>query len=70
MKIFYVVIGVLAGLTLGFGGGYLKGKSVGRQEVLTQGLKDRVITLEEGKKIDEKISNADDSALCSILGGC
>lgn len=52
------------------GGIYLVGHHEGRLSVL-DGLKDQRITiLKDGKQIDEKVLGADDSALCSLLGGC
>jgi hypothetical protein len=61
--------GVLAILVVA-GGIYLKGRHDGRGAVLRGLQDDRVTILKDGKQIDEKVLGANDSALCSLLGGC
>lgn len=65
-----IVLGALVALGVAFKFVHMDGKKDGRAEIRDQLVKDRVITLEEGRKVDEKVVNADDSALCNLLGGC
>lgn len=61
-----VVVGLLAGIPIG----YLKGVPAGKLQLKNQMLEDRIISIQKGKEIDERILSADDSALCDWLGGC
>lgn len=42
----------------------------GKSSVLSHLQSDRITILKDGKRIDEKVLGANDSALCLLLGGC
>lgn len=42
----------------------------GASAVLSRLQSDRITILKDGRRIDEKVLGADDSALCLLLGGC
>lgn len=60
---------VLAALILGFGGGYIKGRSDGAEIGRTATLQQSVNNLRERKAGDEAIRNMDDARLCASIGG-
>lgn len=42
----------------------------GRSSLRNDLLKDRVTILKDGKEVDDEVLQADDNALCELLGGC
>lgn len=59
----------LAALFIGFGGGYIKGRSDGAEIGRTATLQQSVSNLRERKAGDETIRNMDDARLCASIGG-
>ncbi len=56
--------------SLALGSGYLKGRSDGHAALMAKLASDRVTILLDGKAIDHEVLQADDDALCGMLGGC
>ncbi len=63
-------IGLSIGAALAFGPSFFYGKSIGKADLVYQLQEDRAKITKDGKAVDEKVYSADDSALCSLLGGC
>lgn len=57
---------ILGGLAWSHTAAYRAGKSA----VLARLQSGRITILKDGRRIDEKVLGADDSALCRLLGGC
>jgi hypothetical protein len=66
----YLAVGLLIAAGALYGAGYIQGRSAGRDAVLARLKDDRITIFQDGKRIDEEVLNADDGALCSLLGGC
>lgn len=66
----YILGGAVLGAALLVGGSYWWGYDSGKDSVLTRLKDDRITILQDGKRIDEEILDADDDALCALLGGC
>ena len=59
-------LAVLAALGWSHAAAYRAGKNA----VLDRLKDDRITILKDGRRIDEEVLRADDSALCGMLGGC
>lgn len=70
MKYFWLALGAVAGLALGFAVGFWKGGSAKEAYLLSQNKSQQIEVYKDGKKIDENVLSATDSALCDYLGGC
>lgn len=65
-----IAIGVVIGVILAYLPFVNYGKSLGRAGLIQELQEDRAKILKDGKQVDETVYSADDSALCSLLGGC
>jgi len=65
-----VILGGLAVLPLAFGAGFIVGVRQHKATVESRAKDDKITILKDGKQIDEKVLTADDSLICSMLGGC
>lgn len=70
MKYFWIALGAVCGFALGFAVGFYKGGSAKEAYLLSQGKSQQIEVYKDGKKIDENVLSATDSALCDYLGGC
>lgn len=61
-----IVIAVLAALAYGYASAYKSGK----ESIVAKLQEDKIVVLENGKKIDEKVLSADDPALICMLIDC
>lgn len=66
----YIVGAIVAGLVVSHGALYVKGRSDGSTSVTQRLASDRIVILEDGKRIDAEALSADDLALCGLLGSC
>lgn len=66
----YIYIGlavaVLAALAFGYAAAYKSGK----QSVVTKLQEDKIVVLQEGKRIDERVLSSDDESLICFLVEC
>lgn len=70
MKYLWLAIGFAAGLSVGLVLGWFKGRSDLRTEIHSNIQAKQIEVFKDGKKIDEKVFNADDEGLCNMLGSC
>lgn len=49
---------------------FIYGSAKGKQDLKTSMLEERLVTKEQIDALDEIVFDADESALCGILGGC
>jgi len=70
LKYVHYAVGGLIVLPLAFGSGYVMGIRYHKATVESRMKDERITILKDGKKIDDQVFNADDSALCAMLGGC
>ena len=66
----YLVAAAFVSVIVLIGGSYMAGRSDGRESLLKKLAADRVVLLQDGKRIDETVYKADDAALCILIGGC
>lgn len=62
--------GALVGAALMAAPAYFYGKAAGKSEITASLQSDRITILKDGTKIDAEALTADDTSLCTLLGGC
>jgi hypothetical protein len=65
-----LVVGGLIALSFALGIGFVYGVKHQKAAFAAQVAEGKIQVLKEGKAVDEKVYNADDSTLCDLLGGC
>jgi hypothetical protein len=70
MKWLWMGLGALIAVPLVSIPVYLVGSAQGKQAVKNALVKERLVTKEQISEIDNLVFDADESALCDILGGC
>lgn len=60
------VIAIIAALVFGYASAYKSGK----QSIVTKLQEDKIVVLENGKRVDEKVIAADDDSLVCMLIDC
>lgn len=66
----YIYAGVCVAILAGITGAYFKGQWDNDASWRERLASDRIQILKDGKNISQEVANADDDALCGILGGC
>ena len=69
MKLYLYIGAIVAALSL-LGYSYVKGRIDGKAAVYAKLEKDHISLVRDGIAIDKEVLSADDSTLCSLLGGC
>lgn len=65
-----MAVGGLIVLPFALGIGFVYGVKHQKAVFAAQVNEGKIQVLKDGKAIDEKVYNADDSTLCNMLGGC
>jgi len=68
----YLKLGAMAvaAAIISLGVGFVWGVKHHKETVAARTAADKIVILKGGKQVDEEVFNADDAALCDILGGC
>ena len=69
-KYVHYVVGGLVVLPFALAIGIVIGVKWHKDTIESRVKDDKIVILKEGRRIDEQVFNADDAALCDLIGGC
>lgn len=66
----YIYIGLAIAVSVALAFGYASAYKSGKQSIVTKLQEDKIVVLENGKRVDEKVIAADDDSLVCMLIEC